>query len=59
MDSKTIEVREDEGFDLEALKRYMRGRIEDLPEGELEVRQFPSGASNLTYLLMVADWEGF
>ena len=58
MNSETIEVREDEGFDLEALKRYMRGRIEDLPEGELEVRQFPSGASNLTYLLKVADWEG-
>ncbi|MDQ4042340.1 MAG: phosphotransferase family protein [Actinomycetota bacterium] len=58
MDSETIEVREGEGFDLEALKRYMRGRIEDLPEGELEVRQFPSGASNLTYLLTVADWEG-
>jgi aminoglycoside phosphotransferase (APT) family kinase protein len=58
MNSETIEVREDEGFDLEALKRYMRGRIEELPEGELEIRQFPSGASNLTYLLKVADWEG-
>ena len=58
MDSETIEVREGEGFDLEAVERYMRGRIEDLPEGELEVRQFPSGASNLTYLLTVADWEG-
>src|ERR671916_2623471 len=58
MDSETIEVREGEGFDLEAVERYMRGRIEDLPEGELEVRQFPSGASNLTYLLKIADWEG-
>jgi len=58
MDSETIEVRQGEGFDLEALERYMRGRIEDLPEGDLEVRQFPSGASNLTYLLKVADWEG-
>jgi aminoglycoside phosphotransferase (APT) family kinase protein len=58
MNSETIEVREDEGFDLEALKRYMRGRIEELPESELEIRQFPSGASNLTYLLKVADWEG-
>src|SRR5215210_2219733 len=58
MGSETIEVRQGEGFDLEALERYMRGRIEDLPEGDLEVRQFPSGASNLTYLLKVADWEG-
>ena len=58
MDSETIEVRQGEGFEVEALERYMRGRIEDLPEGDLEVRQFPSGASNLTYLLKVADWEG-
>jgi aminoglycoside phosphotransferase (APT) family kinase protein len=58
MDSETIEVRQGEGFDLEAVERYMRGLIEDLPEGDLEVRQFPSGASNLTYLLKVADWEG-
>jgi aminoglycoside phosphotransferase (APT) family kinase protein len=58
MDSETIEVREGEGFDVKAVERYMRGRIEDLPEGDLEVRQFPSGASNLTYLLKVANWEG-
>src|ERR671938_528337 len=58
MDSETIEVREGEGFDVKAVERYMRGRIEDLPEGDLEARQFPSGASNLTYLLKVANWEG-
>jgi aminoglycoside phosphotransferase (APT) family kinase protein len=40
------------------VERYLRDRVEDLPEGELEVRQFPSGASNLTYLLKVGDWEG-
>ncbi len=58
MYSETIEVREGEGFDLEAVEQSLRERIEDLPEGDLEVRQFPSGASNLTYLLKVADWEG-
>jgi aminoglycoside phosphotransferase (APT) family kinase protein len=36
----------------------MREHIENLPEGELEVRQFPSGASNLTYLVKIGDWEG-
>src|SRR5918911_1519707 len=37
----------------------MRKNIEDLPEGEeMEVRQFPSGASNLTYLVKLGDWEG-
>jgi aminoglycoside phosphotransferase (APT) family kinase protein len=54
----TIRIREGEGFDLEVVERYLRQRIQDLPEGELEVRQFPSGASNLTYLLKIGGWEG-
>ena len=58
MAEKTIDVREDEDFDRAAAERYMREHIEDLPEGELEVRQFPSGASNLTYLVKIGDWEG-
>jgi aminoglycoside phosphotransferase (APT) family kinase protein len=56
--SETIEVREGEGFDREVVEWYLRERIDGLPEGELEVRQFPSGASNLTYLLKVGGWEG-
>ena len=56
--SETIDVREGEAFDLEAVERYLRDEIEDVPEGELRVTQFPSGASNLTYLLKVGDWEG-
>ena len=56
--SETIEVREDEDFDRAAAERYMRENIENLPEGELEVRQFPSGASNLTYLVKIGDWQG-
>ena len=55
---ETICVREGEGFDLAAVERLLREHIEALPEGELEVRQFPSGASNLTYLLKIGDWEG-
>src|SRR5215211_4950217 len=56
--SETIEVRQGEAFDLEAAERYLRAHVEDMPEGELAVSQFPSGASNLTYLLKVGDWEG-
>jgi aminoglycoside phosphotransferase (APT) family kinase protein len=56
--SETIEVREGEDFDLAAVERHMRENIEGLPDGDLEVRQFPSGASNLTYLVKVGDWEG-
>ena len=56
--AETTRVRDGEGFDLEAVKRHLREHIENLPEGELEVRQFPSGASNLTYLLKIGGWEG-
>ena len=58
MPGETIGVREGEGVDREKVGRYVRERIEEVPEGELEVRQFPSGASNLTYLLKVGEWEG-
>ena len=58
MAEKTIEVREDEDFDRAAVERYIKKHIEGLPEGEeMEVRQFPSGASNLTYLVKIGDWE--
>jgi aminoglycoside phosphotransferase (APT) family kinase protein len=56
--SETVDVRKGEDFDLEAAERYLRAHIEDLPGGELEVSQFPSGASNLTYLLKIDNWEG-
>ncbi len=56
--SETIGVREGEGFDAEAVEGVLRGKIDGLPEGRLEVEQFPFGASNLTYLLRIGDWEG-
>src|SRR5918997_87793 len=56
--SETIKVREGEGFDPEAVEGVLREKIEGLPEGKLEVEQFPSGASNLTYLLRIGEWEG-
>jgi len=54
----TIPVRAGENFDLEKVEHYLRDRIEDIEEGTLQVRQFPSGASNLTYLLQIGNWEG-
>ena len=56
--SETIGVREGEGFDARAVEGVLREKIDGLPGGELEVEQFPSGASNLTYLLRIGDWEG-
>jgi len=56
--SDTIDVREGEGFDEKTVESYLRERLDDLPGGDLRVRQFPSGASNLTFLLEIADWKG-
>ncbi len=55
---ETIAIRAGESFDLPAIEQYLREHIEGLGEGTLLVRQFPSGASNLTYLLQVGAWEG-
>ena len=49
-------VREGEGLDLDKLEGYLKSVIPDL-SGALEVAQFPSGFSNLTYLLSVGDRE--
>src|SRR6266567_1222710 len=54
----TIAVRVGEDFDLAKVERYLRDYIENIGEGTLQVRQFPSGASNLTYLLQIGNWEG-
>ncbi len=55
---ETIRVRTGEEFDLQKIEQYLREHIEGLGEGSLQVRQFPSGASNLTYLLQIGEWEG-
>jgi len=54
----TIAVRTGENFDQQKVERYLREHIEGLGEGSLQVRQFPTGASNLTYLIQIGDWEG-
>ena len=56
MDSleETIAVRAGENFDLEKVEHYLRDQIEDIGEGTLQVHQFPSGASNLTYCSRLA-----
>src|SRR2546429_9651235 len=60
MDSQedTIAVRVGENFDLAKVERYLRDHIEDIGEGTLQGRQFPSGPSNLTHLLQIGAWEG-
>ncbi len=54
----TIAIRTGEEFDFPKVEQYLRSHIAGLGAGPLHVRQFPSGASNLTYLVQIGDWEG-
>ncbi len=53
----TIEVRGGEQLDWAKIEQYLRARIPGIGPGVLEARQFPSGASNLTYLVRIGEWE--
>jgi aminoglycoside phosphotransferase (APT) family kinase protein len=54
----TIEVREGEQLGWSQVGDYLRAHIPAIGEGAIAVRQFPSGASNLTYLVRIGNWEG-
>ena len=48
---ESVDVREEDAFDVAVLAAWLREHADGIPDGEPEVRQFPGGASNLTYLL--------
>ena len=50
-------IRPGEELDLAALRAYLQKLFPDLEATELEVLQFPSGHSNLTYLLRMGERE--
>ncbi len=54
----TIEIRKGESLDWAKIEQYLREHISGIGDGSLEARQFPSGASNLTYLMRIGEWEG-
>jgi aminoglycoside phosphotransferase (APT) family kinase protein len=54
----TIEPWPGQQLPLTRIERYLRGGLPDLPAAPLEARQYPAGASNLTYLLRAGSWEG-
>lgn len=53
----TIPVRKGEELDVDALKSFLKDRIENLPDQPIQIDQFSAGHSNLTYQLKVGDWE--
>ncbi|HEY7592160.1 MAG TPA: phosphotransferase family protein [Actinophytocola sp.] len=50
------ELREEDAFDTAAVTAWLKSQVDGLGE-LLEVRQYPGGASNLTYLLRFAERE--
>jgi aminoglycoside phosphotransferase (APT) family kinase protein len=44
-------LRDEDAFDVEAVHSWLAQRLDGLPSGAPDVRQFSGGASNLTYLL--------
>lgn len=51
---KANPTRKGEELDATALQNYIRAQLPAY-QGELEIQQFPGGASNLTYLLKIGD----
>ena len=49
-------IRQGEELDLARLETYLRAHLPDV-EGPFSVEQFPSGHSNLTYLLKIGDHD--
>lgn len=51
-----VEVREEEALDESKLISYLSGTM-DWIQGDIEIRQFPGGFSNLTYLVSIGSKE--
>jgi aminoglycoside phosphotransferase (APT) family kinase protein len=52
-----MDIREGEELDTVRLREYLRSSLPALGQEELTVKQFPSGWSNLTYLLKIGKQE--
>ena len=55
--SETKEVRREEQLPQANVEQFIRTFIPNVPQGELCIKQFSAGHSNLTYLLQIGDWE--
>lgn len=53
----TIPVRPGEELDIEKISVFLRNHISHQDFSTVHVEQFPSGASNLTYLITAGDWQ--
>ena len=56
LSDKAVDIRQGEELDTQKVGEYLRETLSGL-SGEMAVEQFPSGFSNLTYLIRVGDTE--
>ena len=54
---RAVAVRDGEALAVEPLQAYLQAHLPNADDGVLTVEQFPSGFSNLTYLLRLGDRE--
>ncbi len=50
------EIRDEDRFDVQPLREYLRGKLAGA-DGPMELMQFRTGSSNLTFLLRVGGDE--
>lgn len=55
--NSTIDVRKGEELNKETLSNFIREKLPEVPSGNLEIKQFSAGHSNLTYLVKIGEWE--
>ncbi|WP_285766401.1 phosphotransferase family protein [Peribacillus sp. SI8-4] len=53
----TIPVRPGEELDSSVLENFIRKNVKGLPDEPLNLKQFSTGYSNLTYQLKIGEWE--
>lgn len=53
----TIQVRKGEELDDKELNSFLQKHVKEVPDGALEIKQFKTGYSNLTYLIRINEWE--
>jgi aminoglycoside phosphotransferase (APT) family kinase protein len=59
MDRTTEKTKVDHQYiDWLKVERHLRKSISGIPDGNMKVKKFSEGYSNMTYLLQIGDWEG-
>src|SRR5690625_3772715 len=53
----TIQVRQGEELNVEAVQKCITEQIESAPASTLKIEQVGAGHSNLTYLLKIGSWQ--